>query len=211
MIEIRFDGLCDPNPGGIATYGFVVRQGGKKVHEGWGLACPPRTAQCTNNVAEYTGLIKALEYLAEKKTKGPIQVKGDSDLVVKQVRGEYKVKSPLLAPLHRRVGELMDSFKDFSIDWIPREQNGDADALTNRALAEFRGDAMPAPSSDIMTIELVFAAPPSVVAAELRKAGVEARCSALPGSATRVQADLPARESALAPLLAAKRRLEGSL
>jgi ribonuclease HI len=210
VIVISFDGLCDPNPGGIATYGFVIRRDGKKLHEGWGLACPPRTAQCTNNVAEYTGLLKALEHLVSKKETGAVVVRGDSDLVVKQVRGEYKVKSPLLAPLHRRVEELSGAFDDLKIEWVPREQNSEADALTNRALAEFKGDALPAPASDVMTVDLVVAAPPDRVSAELRRSGVDARVSPLPGGVARVLADLPAREEALRPLLAAKRRIEGS-
>jgi dTDP-4-dehydrorhamnose reductase len=61
-IVAYFDGLCEPNPGGVATYGFVVKKDGKKVHEGHGLAGTPKTPQATNNVAEYTGLIKALEW-----------------------------------------------------------------------------------------------------------------------------------------------------
>jgi ribonuclease HI len=210
MIEVFFDGLCDPNPGGVATYGFLVRKGGKKLKEGWGLACPPRTPQCTNNVAEYTGLIRALEFLCTEKLDGPLRIRGDSDLVVRQVKGEYKVKSPLLAPLHRRVGELLGAFDDVAVEWIPRERNSEADALTNRALAEFKGDALPAPTSDVMTVDLVIAAPTPETAAELRKIGIQARITPLPGGATRVQADLPARESALGPLLAAKRRIEGS-
>jgi ribonuclease HI len=210
MIEIHFDGLCDPNPGGVATYGYVIRKGGKKLHEGWGLACPPRTARCTNNVAEYTGLLRALEHVAKENLQGPVVVKGDSDLVIRQVRGEYKVKSPLLAPLHRRILELCDDLEDFKAEWVPRERNTEADALTNRALAEFRGDALPAPTSDVMSVDLVIAAPADPVSRELRRAGVEARVSPLPGDASRVQADLPAREEALKPLLAAKRRLEGS-
>ena len=69
MIEVYFDGLCEPNPGGVATFGFVVKRDGKKIHEGHGLAGTPKTPQATNNVAEYTGLIRALEWLVAQKVK----------------------------------------------------------------------------------------------------------------------------------------------
>lgn len=210
MIEVYFDGLCDPNPGGIATYGFVVKRGGKKVHVGHGLACPPKTPSATNNLAEYTGLLKALEYLVGEKTKEPVVVRGDSDLVVRQVRGEYKVKSPNLVPLHRRAGELIAKLPGgVRLEHVPRERNAEADRETNLALAEYRGESLSAPLSSVMTVDLVMAAPPDRVAAALRGASLKARTSALPDGATRVQCDLPAEEAALRPLLDLKRRLEG--
>jgi ribonuclease HI len=211
MIEAFFDGLCDPNPGGVATYGFVVKRNGKKVHEGRGLACPPKTAQATNNVAEYTGAIKALEYLADKKETGPVILRGDSDLVIKQVRGEYKVKSPLLAPLYRRIGELAARFPSLTFEWIPRERNSEADRQTNLAYAEYTGATMKAPTTDVMSVDLVVAAPPDTVAAALRKAGLKGTVSPLPGAASRVQCDLPAQPDGVRPLIEIKRRLEGSL
>ncbi|MBI3856251.1 MAG: ribonuclease HI family protein, partial [Planctomycetes bacterium] len=190
MIEAYFDGLCEPNPGGVATYGFVVRRDGKKIHEGHGLAGTPKTPQATNNVAEYTGLIKALEWLASQKTAGSIVVRGDSDLIIKQVKGEYKVKSGLLAPLHRKVQDLAAKLPDVSFEWIRRELNADADRLTNLAYAEYTGQAMKAPTAGIMTVDLVIAAPPDQVTQALRKAGLKGNVAAVPG-ASRVQVDLP--------------------
>ena len=210
MIEAYFDGLCEPNPGGVATYGFVVRKDGKTVYEGHGLAGTPKTPQATNNVAEYTGLIKALEWLLGQKTGGPIIIRGDSDLVIKQVKGLYKVKSGLLAPLHRRVKELQEEFKDISFEWIQRERNSDADRLTNLAYAEYTGQSMKAPTTDIMTVDVVIAAPPDQVTAALKKAGLKATVSSVPGAA-RVQVDLPAQPDAVRPLIEIKRHLEGSL
>jgi ribonuclease HI len=208
MILVHFDGLCDPNPGGVATYGFVVTRDGKKLKEGHGLACTPRTAQCTNNVAEYTGLIKALEYLAGQKVAEPVEVRGDSELVIKQLRGEYKVKSPLLAPLFRRVGELAAKIPSIRFEPVPRERNREADALTNLAYAEYVGQAPRAPLTSTMSVDLVFAAPRDAVAAALRRAGIKATATAVPGG-TRVQCDLPAEADALRPVLQAKARLEG--
>ena len=211
MIEAYFDGLCDPNPGGVATYGFVVKRDGKKIHEGHGLAVAPKTPQATNNVAEYTGLIKALEWLAEQKVKGPIVVRGDSDLVIKQIRGEYKVKSGLLAPLHRRAGELASRFDSLDFEWIQRERNTEADRLTNLAYAEYTGQAMKAPTAGIMTVDLVIAAAPEPIKKALQQAGLKGSVTAVPGGASRVQVDLPAQPDAVRPLIEIKRRLEGSL
>ena len=209
-IEAYFDGLCEPNPGGVATYGFVVKKDGKKVHEGHGLAGTPKTPQATNNVAEYTGLIKALEWFLAQKTPGPLIVRGDSDLILKQVQGLYKVKSGLLAPLHGRVKELLEDLPDVTFEWIPRERNADADRLTNLAYAEYTGKSMKAPTTDVMTVDVVIAAPPDQVTAALKKAGIKAAVSAVPG-ASRVQADLPVQPDAVRPLIDLKRRLEGSL
>jgi len=210
MIEAYFDGLCEPNPGGVATYGFVIKRDGKKIDEGHGLAGTPKTPQATNNVAEYTGLIKALEWLVAHKTKGPVIVRGDSDLIVRQVKGEYKVKSGLLAPLHAQVKELLEELPDLRLEWIQRERNADADRLTNLAYAEYTGQSMKAPTTDIMTVDVVIAAPPDVVKKALHQAGLKGTVTAVPG-ASRVQADLPTEPDAVRPLIELKRRLEGSL
>jgi len=211
MIEAYFDGLCDPNPGGVATYGFLIKRDGKKIHEGHGLACAPKTPQATNNVAEYMGVIKALEWLSDqKKLAGPIVIRGDSDLIIRQLKGEYKVKSPLLAPLHRQATDLLAELPEIQLEWIQRERNADADRLTNLAYAEYTGQSMRAPTTDVMTVDLVIAAPPGVVSEALRKAKLKAIVTAVPG-ASRVQVDLPTQPDAIVPLLALKRRLEGSL
>ncbi len=139
MFVVHFDGLCQPkNPGGVATYGFVVERDGRRIHEGRGLAGTPYAPDTTNNVAEYTGLVRALEYfLQQKLTDESVVVRGDSELVIKQLNGEYKVKSPNLAPLHAKVRELFFRFRDLRFEWVPRQKNREADALTNLAYAEF--------------------------------------------------------------------------
>ena len=210
MIEAYFDGLCEPNPGGVATYGFVVKRDGKKIHEGHGLAGTPKTPQATNNVAEYTGLIKTLEWLLSQKPKETVIIRGDSDLVIKQVKGLYKVKSGLLAPLHGQVMDLLEKLPDLTIEWIQRERNADADRLTNLAYAEYTGQTMKAPTTDVMSVDLVIAAPPDQVNQALRKAGLKGTVTAVPG-ASRVQVDLPVQPDAVRPLIEIKRRLEGSL
>ena len=171
MIEAYFDGLCEPNPGGVATYGFLIKRDGKKIDEGHGLAGTPKTPRATNNVAEYTGLIKALEWLVAHKIKDPVVVRGDSDLVIRQVKGEFKVKSALLAPLHAQVKELLEKLPGVSFEWVQRERNADADRLTNLAYAEYTGKTMRAPTTDVMTIDLVIAAPGSVVNSDCDSTG----------------------------------------
>lgn len=139
VIIVHFDGLCLPkNPGGVATYGFVVERDGRKIHEGRGIAGKPYDPATTNNVAEYTGVLRALEYLVERKlTAEPVIVRGDSELVIKQLKGEYKVKSPNIAPLHGKARALFFRFSSLRFEWVPRERNRDADALTNLAYAEY--------------------------------------------------------------------------
>ena len=142
-LTIYFDGLCLPkNPGGVATYGFVVKRGSKTIHEEGGLAAPPFTPQATNNVAEYTGVLKALEWAdREGLAAEEILVRGDSELVIRQLKGEYKVKSPSIVDLFNRVRALARTFTKLTFEWVPREENGEADAMTNRAYAEFGAQA----------------------------------------------------------------------
>jgi ribonuclease HI len=128
MLILNFDGSCNPNPGGLCRYGFVAWRDGRKIHEDHGPAAP-RGPGATNNVAEYTGCIKALEWLASQGVQEPVVVRGDSELVLRQLKGEYKVRSPLLAPLYWRARELFSSAPSLRFEWVPREQNADADRL----------------------------------------------------------------------------------
>lgn len=147
MIKIHFDGRCEPNPGGVATYGFVVEGITKSAEEGdfrmtlfegRGLAALPFSADSTNNVAEYMGLIEALRWLTKHNLMSKdINICGDSNLIIKQVQGKYKVKAPRLAALHAEAVALIGSAK-IELTWIPREQNSRADALTNAAYADYR-------------------------------------------------------------------------
>lgn len=93
----------------------------------------------TNNFAEYEAVILAFETLAKlvpkaKRGKTEVMVKMDSELVVKQMRGEYKVKHPVLKSQHARLATLAATFKNVSFTHVPRAQNSDADALANEAM-----------------------------------------------------------------------------
>ncbi len=98
MLRVFFDGLCEPkNPGGVACYGFVVYDksavGERKVFEGYGVAAEPGP-DSTHNVAEYTGLIRSIEWVLANQTDKGLEILGDSQLVIRQLTGEYKVRSP---------------------------------------------------------------------------------------------------------------------
>ena len=133
------DGACEPkNPGGVATYGFVVYLDGKEVGRGSGLATEPWTERASNNVAEYTALIRALEeLLVLGLEQSDVEVRSDSRLLVRQVNGEYAVNAARLKPLHKRVNELLPQFERLRLKWVPREENTKADALTRDAYASY--------------------------------------------------------------------------
>jgi ribonuclease HI len=135
LIEVYFDGLCQPiNPGGIACYAFLVKRNDKTIHSDYGVAGEPFTKDSTNNVAEYTALAKALEWLvASNLTSDKVIINSDSQLVVNQLQGSYRVKGKRILPLYKQVLLLKARFPDIEIRWVPREKNREADRLTNIA------------------------------------------------------------------------------
>ena len=91
--------------------------------------------RATNNQAEYRAIIAALEE-ALPLGAGEVELNSDSELVVKQVKGHYRVRKEALRPLYQRVKQLQDSLKGFKIKHIPRQQNREADKLANAALKQ---------------------------------------------------------------------------
>ena len=141
LVTVHFDGACQPpRGGGVAAYGFTV-DGEGLDHEDRGLAAPPWTERSTNNVAEYVAAIRALEYLVERHHAGQVLMLGDSQLVVRQMNGEYAVRSPHLQAYHERLRQLAERFPEVQFRWIPREENVRADELSKEALTEHAGDA----------------------------------------------------------------------
>jgi ribonuclease HI len=122
------DGASRGNPG-PASYAVVLRtpDGAVRFEIGKYLG------RATNNVAEYYALITALDYAAANKI-ARLRVRSDSELLVRQMQGRYKVKSADLRPLHERAQKLARGFAFFAIEHVPREQNREADALANLAL-----------------------------------------------------------------------------
>jgi ribonuclease HI len=123
-----FDGGSRGNPGPAAWGVVILDPEGRAVE---GFAGP--IGRATNNVAEYTGLLEALA-IALARAATDVELLADSELVVKQVRGEYKVRHPDLIPLHAEAMRLIAGFRRFKIGHVPREKNKVADKLVNRAL-----------------------------------------------------------------------------
>jgi len=129
---LRTDGGARGNPGPAAGAfvlesedGAVVRSGGRYLGE------------TTNNVAEYRAVLLALER-ARELGANEVELIGDSELIAKQVMGQYKVKHEALRALHRETLAAFKAFDHWSIRTVPRAQNADADALVNAALDQAR-------------------------------------------------------------------------
>jgi ribonuclease HI len=131
--QANIDGGSRGNPG-PASYGVVIRnERGETVAK-----LKKYIGRMTNNVAEYYGLIAALDY-AQSNGVRALRIESDSELLVRQMRGHYKVKSPDLRPLFERAKKMSQTFESFRIDHVYREQNTEADALANEALDETSG------------------------------------------------------------------------
>ncbi|MGA8303422.1 MAG: ribonuclease HI [Thermoplasmata archaeon] len=140
-VHVHFDGACQPPKGpGIATFGFTV-EGEGLDHEEYGLATRPYSEHSTNNVAEYVAAIRALEWLRGQGYRGTVIASGDSQLVIRQMRGEYRVRTEHVKEYHRWLARLAGEFATVEWHWIPREQNTRADALSKVALDAARPDA----------------------------------------------------------------------
>ncbi|MEO9294567.1 MAG: ribonuclease HI [Nitrososphaera sp.] len=140
-IEVYFDGLCQPvNPGGVACYAYIIKENGNLISSEYGIAGEPFSPESTNNVAEYTALGKALEWLVDKGRLADVIVRSDSQLVVNQLNGQYRVRTKKLVPLYLNAVSLMKKFPHIRIEWVPREKNAEADRLTNVAYNKFLQD-----------------------------------------------------------------------
>ncbi len=122
------DGGSRGNPGPAASAAVLLAPGGELVEE-----IGAYLGIATNNVAEWTALLLGLE-AASKRGIRRLKVRLDSELVVKQLRGEYRVKHAGLQPLHQRAMRLLRGFESVDIAHVPREQNVLADRLVNRVL-----------------------------------------------------------------------------
>ena len=125
--HLYFDGGSRGNPGPAAV-GWVIVTDDGIVAEG-----ADRIGRTTNNQAEYEALVRGLEAAVDYGFD-EVHVRGDSQLVVRQVRGEYDTNDPRLREKRVRVRELLDRFEGWSIDHVPREINDRADELANEAL-----------------------------------------------------------------------------
>jgi ribonuclease HI len=117
----------------VATYGYVIYQDGKKVKSGCGVV--GSGAGMTNNVAEYSALKQAAEWVRRQVGDEEIVIKGDSQLVICQMNGTWQVKSETSKKFVPEIRKLLEGRKARFV-WIPREQNAEADQLSNIAYSQ---------------------------------------------------------------------------
>ncbi|HUV43844.1 MAG TPA: ribonuclease HI family protein [Dehalococcoidales bacterium] len=127
-LVINADGASRGNPGPAAIGATIKDENGRLL-----ASVSQRIGRTTNNQAEYRALIAALEKAISLEARR-VDIRLDSELVVRQVEGRYKVKKATLRPLYLRVGELLGRLEGFTLTHVPREQNAEADRLANAAL-----------------------------------------------------------------------------
>lgn len=127
LLEIYIDGAAKGNPGDAGT-GVVICQNGEVIKN-----LSNYIGQATNNVAEYTALIHALEEALILKAES-LNINTDSELLYRQIKKEYKVKNPNILGLYRQAVHLISVFKSVNIKHISRENNRGADKLATKAI-----------------------------------------------------------------------------
>ncbi len=128
ILIAHIDGASRGNPG-PAAYAVVVTDARGTCVD----SISKTLGNATNNFAEYQALLAALEYAREHE-RHKIRIFSDSELLVRQIEGRYRVKNATLKPLHARAMTLIRALESFSITHVRREQNQQADALANQAL-----------------------------------------------------------------------------
>jgi ribonuclease HI len=127
-VTVNVDGGARGNPG-PAAIGVVVRDADGAVVEAVGETI----GKTTNNVAEYQALLRGIE-LAAANGATEVELVGDSELIVRQIEGRYKVKNEAMKELHAQAKKALAGFDNWSIRHVKRAQNSDADKLVNQAL-----------------------------------------------------------------------------
>lgn len=125
---INTDGLSKNNPGPAAIGAILKDTRGKVV-----ATVSKAIGVATNNEAEYRAIVAALEK-ALKLGAEQVELRSDSELVVNQLNGRYKIKSTALRPFYLQVAQLLGQFEKVAVTYVPREQNTEADKLANQAL-----------------------------------------------------------------------------
>ena len=138
-MKLWFDGSITENPGGQMGYGFIAETADSYMAFSNKVGYWEHKGPKTNNVAEYFGLIYALDYAHLEDCK-EIEVYGDSKLVIEQSNGNWKVKEPHLKILCKDVRDRMEMFEKVELKWIPRFANGEADKMAKKAINNRDGE-----------------------------------------------------------------------
>jgi len=136
VLTLYTDGAARGNPGPAGAGWMVCSAEGEAV-----IRNKKYLGELTNNQAEYQALLLALDEI-QKKQKGEgifLSLHSDSELMVRQIKGEYKVKNEGLKPLFQQAILTLSKFHSYSVKYIPREQNAEADQLANEAIDEYFG------------------------------------------------------------------------
>ncbi|HVS39538.1 MAG TPA: ribonuclease HI family protein [Gemmataceae bacterium] len=158
LLHIHTDGASRGNPG-PAAYAYVIQRDGEEPIEEAG-----RIGRMTNNQAEYTALVRALEHALELGAEHRVLVHSDSELLVKQMRGEYRVKNEDLRDLYEEARALSGRFRGgVTFRHVRREENARADALGNEALDGLREPTPRASNTPRAAAPAVKSAPPRSV------------------------------------------------
>jgi ribonuclease HI len=131
-LVIHTDGVSRGNPGLAAIGATIKDEQGKLI-----TSISRRIGWATNNQAEYRAVIAALENAIRLGAR-QVELNSDSELVVRQINGRYRVKNEALKPLFGKVKELQSSLESCTINHVPRQQNREADRLANAALKTAR-------------------------------------------------------------------------
>lgn len=126
--QIYSDGACRGNPGPSGIGAVILNEKGKTIHE-----ISKFIGNNTNNVAEYEALLEALDYCVKKKLS-PVEILADSQLMIRQLSGQYKVKHPNMVPLYQKAREYLSQLKVVGFTHILREFNKRADELANEGI-----------------------------------------------------------------------------
>ena len=127
-VIVHTDGASKNNPGQAAIGATIKDERGQLI-----TSISRRIGRATNNQAEYRAIIAALEAAIDLGAR-QVELNSDSELVVRQINGQYRVKKAALKPLYQQVKELQSRLGNFTIRNIPRQQNKEADKLANEAL-----------------------------------------------------------------------------
>jgi ribonuclease HI len=127
-VVVNVDGGARGNPGPAAVAAVLSSPGGEVLESRGELI-----GKATNNVAEYRAMLLGIE-LAKAHGADEIELIGDSELIVRQIRGEWKIKNEPLRELRSEVVKALEDLDSWSVDNVPREQNEVADALVNETL-----------------------------------------------------------------------------
>jgi ribonuclease HI len=126
------DGACSGNPGPCGSSAILKADDGTTIMEKARAFGP-----ATNNVAEYQAVILGLEMAAALRPRR-LTIRSDSELMVRQLAGEYKIRAPHLKPLYHQVRRLLEPFESVEIEHISRQQNAEADKLARKAVEKAR-------------------------------------------------------------------------